>query len=175
MRLRRWGLGLALLGGGALLLRVRKDDVKRLVVEQMFERPARDKRYAELADDLEVGGERVLVRARRAKDVASAKDALRHIVGIERWGQRRLEVALGETFVRDEHHGYKPPADASWDGVLEDFASTRQRTVALARALSANPPEPAWRVEHNGLGALSARGWLRYLLSHAEFESRRVR
>ncbi|PYE51945.1 DinB family protein [Deinococcus yavapaiensis] len=175
MRLRRLGLGLMLLGTGALLLRARKDDVKHLVVEQVLERPARDKRYAELADELEVAGERVLVRARRAKELERAKETMRHIIGIERWGQRRLEAALGEAFSRDEHHPYKPPADATWNDVLEDFTTTRQRTVSLARELSSNPPDPAWRVEHNGLGPLSARGWLRYLMTHAGLESRRMR
>ena len=35
--------------------------------------------------------------------------------------------------------------------------------------------DAAWRVEHNSMGPLSARAWLRYLQVHAEFESRRAR
>lgn len=175
MNVTRLMVGLLVLAGGAWTLRSRREDVKKAVVERLLERPVQGRRYAELADELAVAGERLNVRLDRSGQGEAARRALRHIVGIERWGQRRLRVALGEPFVRDEHHPYKPPRDAGWDELCAAFHATRTETVDLARALSISPPAPEWRVEHNGLGPLSARGWLRYLQTHAELESRRIR
>lgn len=170
----RFALGAALLGG-VWLVRSGRLNVKALVVEQMFEKPARKRRYAELADDLQVSGERVKLRLERARGSEAGAETLRHIIGIERWGQRRLRVAQGEPFAPDGHQPYKPPHDASWEDLKAAFLATRAETVALARALSDAPPPQDWRVAHNGFGPLSARAWLRYLRTHAELESRRIR
>ena len=57
---------------------------------------------------------------------------------------------------------------------LRELASlTRAQTSQLARQFEATPPQET--VEHDGLGPLSARAWLRYLNLHADLESRRLR
>ena len=57
---------------------------------------------------LENDGKTIEARANRAKNEQKAQIVLRHITGIERWGQQRLQAFLGKAFVRDEFDGYQP-------------------------------------------------------------------
>jgi hypothetical protein len=84
-------------------------------------------------------------------------------------------VALGEPFVQDEYNGYRPPRETGWEALKAQFEATRAETVALARALAAQPGAEAKRVRHNDYGDLSVGGWLNFLRRHAEFESRKLR
>ena len=162
--------------GAAYVARYRKDDVKELFVAQALERPAGRLSYPELGQGLERGGVLLAQRAARAADTQANRGVLTHIIGIERWGQERLRVALGEReFVRDDHHPYKPGAGTTLRELQDLLSQTRSRTVDLARRLNASPPEEGTTVEHNGLGPLTPKGWLRYLTQHADVESRRVR
>lgn len=167
--------GAVLVGAGALLSRANRDRLKSLALRKVVQEPAHRKRYAELADELYVSGERVRLRLERARGTAEQARVLRHIVGIERWGQRRLRAAFGESLDANGHHAFKPPQGLSWAELKEAFLSARTGTVALARELSEHPPEGDFTVTHDEHGPLSARAWLRYLQLHAEFESRRVR
>ncbi|ADV66356.1 hypothetical protein [Deinococcus maricopensis] len=161
---------------GVAVARHRKDDLKEFAVQQLVEGPASNLTYAQLGANLERGWLALSARLERTADTPDARATVRHIIGIERWGQARLRVALGQAaFVRDEHHVYKPPKDASLQELRETMSQTRSGTVALARALQANPPEAGTSVEHNGLGPLTPKGWLRYLNGHADLESRRLR
>jgi len=99
---------------------------------------------------------------------------LNHIIGIERWGQRRLRVALGEPFVRDEYNGYRPAREASWDELKRDFVTTRADTVRIARELEQAKAGDK-RILHNAYGNLTVRGWLRYLDIHSSFEAKKMR
>ncbi|WP_216324626.1 DinB family protein [Deinococcus aestuarii] len=162
--------------GAALLARNRREEVKDFLVAQVFERPAARASYTELGQALERGGTFLAQRAARAADTEANRGALAHIVGIERWGQHRLRVALGQReFVRDEHHAYKPPAEATLGELQNLISQTRAQTVDLARQLHDAPPPEGTTVEHNGLGPLTPKGWLRYLTQHADLESRRLR
>ncbi|KEF34185.1 DNA-binding protein [Deinococcus sp. RL] len=162
--------------GAAYVARYRKDDVKELFVAQALERPAARQSYAELAQGLERAGVALFQRAGRAADTQANRAVLTHIIGLERWGQERLRAALGEReFVRDEHHPYKPGAGVSLRELQELLSQTRSRTVDLARRLNASPPAEGLTVEHNGLGPLTPKGWLRYLTQHADLESRKLR
>ena len=100
---------------------------------------------------------------------------LSHIIGIERWGQSRLRVFLGEPFTQDEYNGYRPARDVPWDELVGQFSATRSETIALARALDEALIAPDKTVLHNQLGPLSARAWLRYLQTHASREILQVR
>jgi hypothetical protein len=99
---------------------------------------------------------------------------LSHVVGIERWGQRRLQVALGEPLLMDEYDNYRPARDLDWQGLQAEFQATRRETIALAQRLEQAGAE-ATRVNHNSFGDLSVRGWLYYLGRHADLESRRIK
>ena len=54
-------------------------------------------------------------------------------------------------------------------------ASTRAASVDLARRLHPRPPSDDLTIAHNSLGPLTAKAWLRYLIHHADLESRKLR
>lgn len=143
-----------------------------LVRRPMAERHARGKAITELADELEVSGRELGQRMDGRPDTPGNREAVAHWVGIERWGQRRLRVALGEPFVQDTYHPYRPDVDADFEALRTAFAETRAETVALARQLGERGIDPAMIVRHNDLGHLSVGGWLAYLIQHPEQESR---
>lgn len=168
------GVGVA--AGAAYLARQRKGDVKDFVVARVLEAPAGRSSYTELAHSLERAGDHLAGRAARATDTAANREVLAHIVTIERWGQNRLRVALGERpYVRDESGAYRPPSILTLDDLRVLLSSTRAATVELARQLHRRPPQEDLTVDHNGLGPLTAKAWLRYLTQHADLESRRLR
>ncbi len=168
------GVGLA--AGAAYLARQRKGEVKDFVVSRVLEAPAGRSSYTDLGQGLERGGTALAGRAARAADTPANREVLAHIIGIERWGQDRLRAALGHAaYQSDTYHAYRPAPDASLTELQNLLSQTRSGTVDLARQLHANPPEDGDTVNHNGLGPLTAKAWLRYLTQHADLESRRLR
>jgi hypothetical protein len=143
-----------------------------LVRRRMAERYARGRSIEQLAADLEHSGREMDARIAALPDTSGTRDALAHWIGIERWGQRRLRVALGEPLLRDVHHPYKPdPADGI-EALRQAFTTARAETVDLAHTLHAAGVDPSAIVRHNDLGDVSVTGWLAYLLQHPEQESR---
>jgi hypothetical protein len=139
-----------------------------------FENPARSKSYAQLRTGLERGGVEILERMEKAGESDLSRKQIRHITAIERWGANRLRVLLGDkAFAHDGNHAYKPDRNASWEELLEAFRTTRAKTVALCQALER--ASPTGSVPHNSLGEFSGKGWLNYLTTHGNLESRRVR
>ena len=138
----------------------------------MAERHAGGKSIAELADELEASGRVMDERMAGKPDTPGNREAIAHWVGIERWGQRRLRVALGEPLVEDAYHPYRPDKAEGVEALREAFAETREGTVALARDLADEGVDPERTIRHNDLGDLSVRGWLAYLIQHPEQESR---
>ena len=138
----------------------------------MAELAGRGKSLEQLASELEASASTMDARLAGAHDTPGNRDAVAHWVGIERWGQRRLRVALGEPFIEDGHHPYRPDEAAGVEALRADFAVTRAETVALAHRLREAGVDPATTVRHNDLGDLSVRGWLAYLIQHPEQESR---
>jgi hypothetical protein len=140
-----------------------------------LKRPARKLSLSDLAIRLEESGKNLESRYGAALDTPTNREKVRHIVGIERWGQRRLEVFLGKEAVDDEYDGYQPSASASWRDLKLAFANTRRRTVEMARQLDKAKIADDRTVAHNAQGELAAREWLYYLRFHADFESRRIK
>ncbi len=140
-----------------------------------LDRPARNKSYQELGDQLEVAGSKIMARLHQKKRTDFNHRVLTHIVGIERWGQSRLQVFLGQPLHMDEYNGYRPTRDVPWDQLVEQFGETRAQTVALAKEIAQKAVAPDQTVQHNQLGPMSARAWLRYLLTHASREIYQVR
>ena len=138
----------------------------------MAERAARGKGLEQLAAELETSGTFIDARLARAHDTPGHRDAIAHWVGIERWGQRRLRVALGDPFIEDEHHPHRPDEAVGVEALRRAFAETRAETVALVHHLREAGVDPATTVRHNDLGELTVRGWLAYLIQHPEQESR---
>jgi hypothetical protein len=146
----------------------------RVAGQLAFERPARKRSLAEHGRDLSQSGAQLLERLVGVSPRPEDRQRMRHIIGIERWGQRRLQVFLGEPFVRDGHHPYKPDETLDWPALLEAFKDTRRHTIALIDDLAKPGAHAVDTVAHNDFGALSTRGWLRYLKGHAEQEARRI-
>ncbi|MCU0493277.1 MAG: DinB family protein [Chloroflexaceae bacterium] len=140
-----------------------------------IERPAARQSLETLTQALEQGGSDLERRVANARDDDENRIQLRHIIGIERWGQRRLRVALGAPFVQDEYDNYRPQEATPWVELREELRRTRRETVAIARTLDQVGVRPDTTVPHNDFGELSLRGWLRYLNTHAELESRRLK
>jgi hypothetical protein len=137
----------------------------------VFERPATRRSRQQLVDGLRASGEAIGFRIAAATPTPTRHHLLRHVIGIERWGQRRLGSLQGVPLVMDGHQSYKPPADADWATLERDFAATRAHTVALAAQLPENRDA---RVPHNQFGDLTVNGWLLYLKGHADYETRKI-
>ncbi|MDZ7801410.1 MAG: hypothetical protein U5K81_11550 [Trueperaceae bacterium] len=138
----------------------------------MAERHARGKGIEVLAAELEASGRALDARIAGKLDTSGNREALAHWIGIERWGQRRLHVTLGEPFLQDEHHSYRPDMGEGLTALQRALAETRAETVALARRLQKEGVDPTTTVPHNDLGRLSVAGWLAYLRQHPEQEAR---
>lgn len=146
-----------------------------LVAGVLFERPAGKLTLDALAARLAAGGGTVEARAAAAADTPANRRQLAHIIGIERWGQRRLRTLLGEPLVRDESDVYQPGEDLALDDLRAAFRATREGTVALASELIRAGVPRERTVPHNDFGPLSLGGWLLYLTQHATRESTRLR
>jgi hypothetical protein len=148
--------------------------IARLFAHLLLERPAARLGVDALVERLEASRDPLVAGAEAGED-AAARTQLRHVVAIERWGQNRLRVALGDVaFERDASRGYAPPEDEPLARLVERFDAVRAETVALGRRIAA-ADAGATPVEHNSLGPISARAWLRYLQVHAELEIKRVK
>jgi hypothetical protein len=141
----------------------------------MVRRPARRLTLAELTVRLEESGVKLAARCARASGTDAHRARLRHIIGIERWGQRRLGMILGQEPIADEYDGYRPDATLDWSALRDALAATRQETVALARWVAAASIGDDVRARHNDLGDLNAREWLYYLNNHANREGLTIR
>lgn len=143
-----------------------------LVRRPMAERHARGRGIEQLAGELEASGRAIDARLAGLPDTAGHRAALAHWIGIERWGQRRLRVPLGEPLVDDGHHPYKPDEADGIAALRRTFADARAETVTLAHELHAAGIAPDTTVRHDDLGDLSVVAWLAYLRQHPEQESR---
>ncbi len=150
------------------------DLLRTTVVNLLLERPGRKVALSDWAQKLTKSGAAIDQRAAKTK-TPSAGDTLRHITSIEHWGQRRLQVALGEPFVQDESDDYVPPVEPELAKARETFRVTRQTTIDLVHKLAAANVDPQLTIPHNQMGPLTVRGWLSYLNTHALLESQRIR
>jgi hypothetical protein len=148
--------------------------IMSLSAKLFFERPARNATFDTLAANLRSSGKTVRERIAAATDKPRNREAILHLIGIERWGQRRLQVALGEPLLQDEYDGYRPAADIDFGQLPAEFERTRQDTLALverlARARATNEI-----IHHNSFGPMSVRGWIKYLTVHAAMTAKLVR
>jgi hypothetical protein len=150
-----------------------KERLTSVVIYFVMEQPAKRQGLTKLTQNLSDSGEALHRDLERIEDSDKNRNQLRHIIALERWGQRRLRVALGEPFVKDDNHTYKPSAETPWTVLKEMFSATRAETVTLAEELKAK--DITQKVLHNQFGPVSVLGWLRYLETHARLEGKRLR
>ena len=144
------------------------DDTLRAIAPSLFNWQTRGQNTAELQESLQASGQRMGQKLVETQPYKRNYALLRHIIGIERWGQSRLKVALGEPFVFDEYDDYRPVMGLSWNELQDEFAQTREQTTILAQQIRENDSYHSYRILHNQLGELSVDGWLYYLRIHAE-------
>ncbi len=152
-----------------------KDSLLKGFGKLFFERPGRKRSFDELAQELDRSSTQIVERLAGVSPRPEDHTRLRHIIGIERWGQRRLRVFLGEPFVMDGHHPYKPAETLDWPALLDVFKETRAQTLAMIDALSEPNPEGVASVAHNEFGGFSTKGWLKYLNGHATSEAKYIK
>lgn len=149
--------------------------IQRGLTDLIIEGPARRATWQSQIAGLETSGAGIQARCAKASGREGDLDQLRHIIGIERWGQSRLRTILGAPLTTDEYDGYRPEDIGDWPSLTAAFVATRAATVALAHELQAAGVDRTRMVPHNQLGALSVGGWLQYLRMHAGLESRLIR
>lgn len=125
--------------------------------------------------DAEQGGQTIMANLANKADTPQNRQQLRHIIGIERWGQRRLQTMLDAPPIQDEYDSYQPAESLDLAALRDAFKSTRAETLALARAIEQKGVAQTAKANHNMMGDISLNTWLRYLISHANFESRSVK
>ena len=145
------------------------------LLRPVTKRRARGLRLADAIVRLERSTGVVEGRFAEAGDTPGNREAMNHIVGIERWGQSRLRVAAGAPLRIDSYRNYRLPGSAGVEELREAFHEARQRTLELARELEEADVDAASTVRHNDLGELTIIEWLVYLDDHAKRESLRIR
>jgi hypothetical protein len=139
-----------------------------------LEWPSRRRTMAQMAQTLAHSGKALSQQFEKLSNNDRNRQVLNHIIGIERWGQSRLRVALGEALVRDEYNGYRPARETDWVTLKQQFTETRAATVALVHDLD-KAGVVSRKVWHNRYGEITVKGWLRYLNIHANMESKKMR
>jgi hypothetical protein len=129
----------------------------------------------ELQTRLRLSSESITECIEKAPDTPANRGQVSHLIGIERWGQRRLRTALGEPLVMGEYDADRPSEDQPLETLSNLFSETRQQTLALVDELKKVPGVENKMIPHNEIGDLSVRGWLFYLDSHANRESQKIK
>ena len=125
-----------------------------------------------LIKELELSKTQILSRISNSADIDKNINLIRHIIGIEKWGQNRLKMLLGSNFKIDEYDSYQPNKTNILT-LAQKFESTRKETLDLAhkiKEIKTSKTSP-----HNDFGDLNATEWLFYLNSHAQRESQRLK
>lgn len=139
-----------------------------LLIELPARRIGMDHLIERLEKSIGLLDRRILAASRRPRN----QDILAHMIGIERWGQRHLRIALGESQHLEEYDAFRPSGKA-WNELYDALRSSRQSTVRLSKSLRMAGVDPATPIPHNQFGEISLIGWLYYLNLHANIESLR--
>lgn len=145
--------------------------VRSAVAALVIELPARWMGMDRLIQRLEKDGKTLGQRVAAGRPSNAA--VLAHMIGIERWGQRRIRVALGEPLSVEEYDRYRP-AETDISALRSIFQNTRQGTISLCKSLRMAGVDPQTRILHNQFGEISLLGWFYYLCLHARIESLRI-
>lgn len=123
----------------------------------------------DLVAELEASGKRAEQQLMDRLPSEKNYKILVHVIGIERWGQSRLNVALGAPFILDDYERYRPRRGLSWNELQDSFQQTRALTIQMAERIAEGYGADA-TVPHNEFGDLTPLQWLVYLRNHANIE-----
>jgi hypothetical protein len=142
------------------------------ILRPLVQRAARRLTLEELRTNFETSATTISAAMAKAADTPRNRAQANHVIGIERWGQRRLRTLFGQPLVIDEYDGYRPGENQTISSLRDSFLQTREETLKLVDEIGAANFEEK-TVPHNDLGDISAKGWLYYLESHASREGSR--
>lgn len=157
---------LAIAAGVGLI--VYRDEITKMMAPAVLNLLVGGKALDQLTEELRQSGEKIYQTVGQKAGTAHNHGTFTHIIGIERWGQSRLKVALGEPLMMDEYDEYRPSKERPWADLRQDFMETRQETTELARRLADPAVDQMMVIPHNQLGKLSLQSWLHYLRFHAD-------
>lgn len=161
-----FGLGLGLM---ARELWKQADDVKRYAGPIGMKWLTKGTSLEDVAAELEASGKRATQQLIERLPSEKNYEILSHLIGIERWGQSRLKVAMGEPLNMEEYDRHRPAIGQSWNQLQDAFNATREQTIELAEKLAADELGDVI-VPHNEFGDLTTLQWLVYLRMHANAE-----
>lgn len=150
-----------------------RETLTQFVVNRLIERPAIQAGIAGLVKSLESHQATIEHHVTSKADSPRHRAVFSHIIGIERWGQNRLKVALGAPYILDEYNNYRPAKSDVREELLTAFRATRAETIQVAHQIQATGKAET-RIPHNAYGDLTALGWLRYLDLHATMETKKI-
>jgi hypothetical protein len=146
-----------------------------ILLRTFSEQRAKNMSWDDLTRRLERSAEIVLPRFDTARNIPRHIEAAKHVIGIERWAQRRLRIALGEPATMDEYDSYRPESLNDIKALRDEFASTRRDTLTILRHLHDAGVSLDKTTPHNELGQLTIRGWVLYLTDHGWRETMMLR
>lgn len=132
----------------------------------LLERKVRGKSYQQYQQMLQESSSFIQNQISRADENMKSRHALIHIIGLERWIQSRMMVALGSPFIQDESDRYLPPEDTSWIQLSQTFIDVRNDSIDLIAKIAAKDVDPTSKIDHNAVGPLSVRAWMEYVVDH---------
>ena len=110
----------------------------------------------------------------RAEDNWKSRWELLHIIGMERWMQSRMKVALGAPYIQEEYDGYRPPEDMAWSDLKQTFIAVREASCDLCTEFDAKSVDARQKINHNQAGPMSVKAWMEYLLRHGDNHAKRM-
>ena len=140
-----------------------------------MERSAAKSSLDDLQTRLQLATAALASRMENGADTPANRKRASHVIGIERWSQRRLRSLLGEPLVMDEYDGYRPSLDQPLKVLGGEFTAARLQTLALIQDLRKAGSVEGKTVPHNAMGDLSVLGWLYYINAHAARESQGIK
>lgn len=141
----------------------------------VFQLQIRNKSLTDLLVAAQAEGTTLSALIANKPDTPANRQQLRHIIGIERWGQSRLQTIVGGPALQDEYDGYRPAETLDFAALRQEFTATRAATVALVQQIQQRGLAETGRAHHNGMGDVSVAIWLRYLTMHAGMEAKRIK
>ena len=146
-----------------------------MIFRLYFTWQSRNKSLNELISQSEASGKTIWDDLKDKSDTPANREKLRHIIGIERWGQRRLKTLLGEPPLTDEYNGYQPAESLDFKALRAEFKSTRAETAKLLRTLQKKGLAKTGQAYHNSMGEIPITVWAGYLTMHANMEYKRIK
>ncbi len=149
--------------------------VRAWLANFILRNPAKRRTLSQQLAALTTADKQMQHRLAKAAANEGNKEVVRHIIGIERWGQRRLRTFLGDPPGNDEYDPYRPHTDLDWLALCAELHQTRQQTIALGQQIRERHIGDEVVVNHNNSGPMTAREWLYYLGYHGRLEMLRIR